>query len=219
MALRNRQLVFCEGYLRTWNATQAAKDAGYSPRTARAMGCENLTKPDIQAYIQKRLAEMKMSADEVLLLLADQARASLKPFVRITDEGFMYFDFSQPEALNHLHLIKKVRSKRTRRIQAGQEWEDEVVEVELHDSQVALKLLGQHHKLFTEEMDMQVGLNIEGFEAALNKAYGQQADANIIGQEMPDVKVIGQENQAGVKVIGFEDVLAKVYGKEGKNSP
>lgn len=46
-----RQQKFCDYYLQTGNATEAAKKAGYSERTARAIGAENLTKPDIQKYL------------------------------------------------------------------------------------------------------------------------------------------------------------------------
>lgn len=54
MALNARQQRFVEEFLVDLNATQAAIRAGYSKRTARAIGCENLTKPDIAAEISKR---------------------------------------------------------------------------------------------------------------------------------------------------------------------
>lgn len=51
-------------------------------------------------------------------------------------------------------MIKKVRSRRTRRIAGkgptAETWEDEVVEVELHDAQAALAILAKHYKLFDE---------------------------------------------------------------------
>lgn len=55
MALTDKQEMFCREYLIDLNATQAAIRAGYSEKTARASGCENLTKPDIQ----NRIAELK----------------------------------------------------------------------------------------------------------------------------------------------------------------
>ena len=51
-ALTLRQQRFVAAY--NGNATEAAIQAGYSPRTARSMGQENLTKPDIQKAIQNR---------------------------------------------------------------------------------------------------------------------------------------------------------------------
>lgn len=61
-----KQRLFCDEYLIDLNATQAAIRAGYSEKTARAMGAENLTKPYIKDYIEGRMAE-KESA-----LIADQ---------------------------------------------------------------------------------------------------------------------------------------------------
>lgn len=52
--LTPKQKKFSDEYLKSGNATQAAIKAGYSPKTAKAIGAENLTKPDIIEYIQKR---------------------------------------------------------------------------------------------------------------------------------------------------------------------
>ncbi|WP_312061748.1 terminase small subunit [Pantoea septica] len=60
MALTDKQEMFCREYLIDLNATQAAVRAGYSEKTARASGCENLTKPDIQ----NRIAELKAERNE-----------------------------------------------------------------------------------------------------------------------------------------------------------
>ncbi len=51
--LTDKQKVFCQEYIYDWNATRAAIAAGYSEKTARQIGQENLSKPDIQAYIEE----------------------------------------------------------------------------------------------------------------------------------------------------------------------
>lgn len=51
--LSPKQKLFCEEYAKTKNATQAAINAGYSEKTAKVIGCENLTKPYIQEYINE----------------------------------------------------------------------------------------------------------------------------------------------------------------------
>ena len=56
MALNERQKAFADYYIQTGNATDAAIKAGYSEKTARSIGSENLTKPDICAYIEERMA-------------------------------------------------------------------------------------------------------------------------------------------------------------------
>ena len=74
MALTPKQQRFVEEYLIDFNATQAAIRAGYSAKTARAMGSENLTKPYLAAAIeagQKSLtARAELTQEEVLRDLA-----------------------------------------------------------------------------------------------------------------------------------------------------
>ena len=50
--MTERQRRFCEIYAVNLNATAAAVEAGYSRRTARSIGAENLTKPEIKDYLK-----------------------------------------------------------------------------------------------------------------------------------------------------------------------
>lgn len=74
-ALSKKHQRFVAEYLIDLNATQAAIRAGYSKKTAKAIGCENLTKPDIAAAIavkQGKVAQaLDLSAESVLRDLAD----------------------------------------------------------------------------------------------------------------------------------------------------
>ena len=63
--LTPKQARFVEEYLVDLNATQAAIRAGYSESTARAIGHENLTKPDIQEAIAEARGT-EITADRVL---------------------------------------------------------------------------------------------------------------------------------------------------------
>lgn len=57
MALTPKQKRFVAEYLVDLNATAAAKRAGYSEKTAYAIGIENLKKPEIQSAIQEAQTE------------------------------------------------------------------------------------------------------------------------------------------------------------------
>lgn len=76
--LTDKQKRFCDEYLIDLNAAQAAIRAGYSERTARKIGQENLTKPDIRQYIDQRMAEKESALiacqDEVLKYLTSVMR-------------------------------------------------------------------------------------------------------------------------------------------------
>lgn len=69
-----KQKKFCDEYIKSGNAKQSAIKAGYSPKTAKSIGQENLTKPDLKAYIDERLKELSdhkiLSAAEVLEYLS-----------------------------------------------------------------------------------------------------------------------------------------------------
>ena len=60
--LTGKQKRFCEEYIYDWNGTRAAKVAGYSPETAGAIASENLTKPEIQAYLKQLLDNLEQTA-------------------------------------------------------------------------------------------------------------------------------------------------------------
>src|SRR5579863_8517721 len=79
---------FCEEYLLDLNATRAARDAGYSEKSARSIGYENLTKPHIRKYIDQRLKEKSLKADEVLKLATDIAKSSLNDFFTIEQKEY-----------------------------------------------------------------------------------------------------------------------------------
>ena len=82
MALTQRQRIFCEEYIKTNNATKAAKAAGYSEKTAYSIGNENLKKPEISAYIRSRQdeinAEQIASTDEVMRFFTSVMRGEEK---------------------------------------------------------------------------------------------------------------------------------------------
>ncbi|MCM1234893.1 MAG: terminase small subunit [Ruminococcus flavefaciens] len=80
--LTPRQQKFCDEYLISGNATDAAIKAGYSPKTAKNIGSENLAKPDLKAYIEAQLAalhsEKIADATEVLEYLTSVMRGEHK---------------------------------------------------------------------------------------------------------------------------------------------
>jgi phage terminase small subunit len=96
--LSPKQRRFVEEYQIDLNATQAAIRAGYSPDTARSIGCENLTKPNISEAIAElmaaRSARTKVTADQVVERLAALAFANIFDFMRIGEDGDPYIDMS-----------------------------------------------------------------------------------------------------------------------------
>ena len=78
--LTEKQKRFIDYYIETANATESARKAGYSEKTAKNIGAENLTK--LNFFVQKRLEEKEeqriASQDEVLQYLTRVMRGEEK---------------------------------------------------------------------------------------------------------------------------------------------
>ena len=76
--LTAKQQRFCDEYLISLNASEAAIKAGYSKKTAGVIATENLQKPNIKAYIKQRMDEKEKELiadqDEVLKYLTSVLR-------------------------------------------------------------------------------------------------------------------------------------------------
>ena len=158
--------MFIEEYLITWNASEAARRAGYSEKSSRVIGHENLTKPDIAAEIDRRVAERTMTANEVLIGLADHARADLGLW--LSDDGAV--DLAAMKRDKATRNIRKVkRTERSGTNKDGGTWSIVTGEVELYDALAAKQLIARHHGLFNDKLDVKhsgtVGFSAD--EAAL----------------------------------------------------
>jgi hypothetical protein len=138
--LSYKQQVFVDEYLSCFNASEAARRAGYKSK-ANVIGSQLLANPSISAEIQARLAEVHMGADEALKLTADIARGDIAQLMDISSVGFS-LDMSKAKAAGLTGLIKKVKQKTVTHIAKSESDEDrEVVEleIELYDKQAALR--------------------------------------------------------------------------------
>jgi hypothetical protein len=88
--LTRKQRVFVAEYLKCWNASEAARRAGYSGKTAYAIGSENLRKPEIKAVIDAAVEQIQMSANEALIRNSQVGRGDIGEFFRLIDEWTFY---------------------------------------------------------------------------------------------------------------------------------
>ncbi|ULL19666.1 terminase small subunit [Paenibacillus sp. H1-7] len=124
--LTEKQKRFADYFIESGNATEAAIRAGYSEKTARFIGAENLTKPNISAYIDEMLGkkdnERIASQDEVLEFLTSVMRG---------------------EVIERVPLLIG---------QGMQELVDNVPPVQVRKS--AAELLGKRYRLFTDNLNL-----------------------------------------------------------------
>lgn len=113
--LTPRQQKFCDEYLISGNATDAAIKAGYSRKTAKQTGSENLAKPDLRAYIDEQLAKIHSAkiadAEEVMKYLTSVMRGEhTEQVLKLVGEGVQTvtdIDVSAKERLKAAELIGK----------------------------------------------------------------------------------------------------------------
>ena len=82
-----KQQKFVDQYIKFGNAKQAALEAGYSPKTAKQMGVENLSKPYLKAAIDERMKAMEddtiAKATEVLEYFTTVLRGTARETVAV----------------------------------------------------------------------------------------------------------------------------------------
>lgn len=142
--LTEREQLFVEGVARGKSKTQAAKDAGYSAKSAADIGKKNPQKPPIKRAIQKRISALKANTNEILSLFALHLRADFGDFSEEcwNDDGTINWEEAKRQGLSR--LVKSV--KRETRYAKGVDGEMEKiikVEVSLHDAQSAAKTLAE----------------------------------------------------------------------------
>lgn len=137
MKLTAKQKLFCDEYIISLNATQAAIKAGYAEKTAYAMGAENLRKPKIQSYISERMKQKESS------LIA-----------------------TQDEVLQYLTSVLRGESQTTDILLVGMgDGYQEVQEVEKKPSEKdrlkAAELLGKRYGLYTDKISADVDMSLD----------------------------------------------------------
>lgn len=127
-----KQKRFADEYIISANATAAAIKAGYSKKTARSIGQENLTKPDIKAYIDERLE--KLESEKIA---------------------------TQEEVLQYLTSIMRGDQQEKTLISVG-EFGQKIVDIDVgaKDRIKAAELLGKRYRLFTDKVEMDVSSDV-----------------------------------------------------------
>ena len=150
MPLNNKQRAFVEHYLTCWNATEAARRAGYSVKTANEQGSRLLANVSVQGAITERLKDLQAGADEVLTRLTSHSRGNMDDF--LSPMGLI--DLVKAREAGVMALIKKVKQRTTTVSKSdGEDFESHEIELELYDAQAATVHLGRRHKLFVDRTE------------------------------------------------------------------
>lgn len=182
MSLTPRQQRFVDEYLVDLNGTQAAIRAGYSPKTARAIANENLTKPDIAAAVQEaqkaRADRVQIDADDVLRRWIEIANADPNDLIQyrrgccpecwedVTLEG----RDREPNPLCtkcggeghgrvHIADTRKLTGP-AKRLYAGVQLGKDGIKVNMRDQDAAVINIARHLGMFKDSLELKGGINV-----------------------------------------------------------
>ncbi len=150
--MTEKQKRFCDEYLTDLNATQAAVRAGYSKKTAYSIGEENLRKPEIKEYIEKRMAEKESrliaNQDEVMRYLTAVMRREKMESVVVT--------------LNTEKTSYVPDENGTMRKQTVKQEIPQIIEIpaQLRDANKAAELLGKAYGIYTDKVDVDADMDL-----------------------------------------------------------
>mgnify|MGYP001323062844 CR=1 FL=1 len=162
MSLNPKQLAFAHEYVKDWNATQAAKRAGYSEKTAYSQGFDLLKNPEIQAYIGKIINSAanraEISVARVLEELALIGMSDLRHYT-IDDDGHVSLADGAPEsAIRAVSSLK--RKVRTRTDRDGNTEREVDAEIRLWDKPRGLDMIGKYLAMFVERTEGNLSVRI-----------------------------------------------------------
>lgn len=182
-----RELAFIEHYFtERFNGTKAAIAAGYSARSAHVTASRLLKKATVTAAITQHLADLKMTADEVLVNLTEQGRSDMADFVSVKTHAYgkgdkqrvdfePFIDLKKAMDNGKLHLVKKLKIT----VKTGNT-NERTTEIELYDKQAANTLMGKYHRLFAEKIEIdwvneltKAGLDASAVEDQLVEQFKQ----------------------------------------------
>jgi phage terminase small subunit len=153
-----RQRRFVEEYLIDLNATDAAKRAGYSAKTAYSIGQRLLKDVEISEAVadaeKARAERVQITADEILSELAILCRSDVRHF-SVDDRGTLELTEGAP---NHAwRAVASVKHKVTSHGEGEDAYTTREIEYRLWDKNTALRNAGQHLGMFVERTDITSG--------------------------------------------------------------
>ena len=186
----NKQDQFIAEYLKDFNATQSAKRAGYSPKTAYSQGHRLLKKAEVQEKIQKAIEEVLETQKSILkyktlnelqAIAFSDVTEDVKIVSRermeqtgIDEEGKPVFDTVPYQTVEFIDTEKSNQRKAIAQIKQTDKGS---IELKFHDKTKALELIGKYLAIFTDNTQL-TGANGEPIEHVVNFVFKKPKDAD-----------------------------------------
>lgn len=154
--LTEKQKRFCDEYLKDFNASRAAEQAGYKKRSAAQQAARMLRKDNIQEYIQARIDERtkrtEVTQDMVVNELKKIAFSNMGSVARWNGSGVSFFDSDE---LNEDAKATVMSVEETTNQHGGS------LKIKQYDKTKALELLGRHLGMFKDKIEHSGELTLE----------------------------------------------------------
>ncbi len=109
--LSEKQKLFRNYYINTFNATESAIKAGFSKKTAYAIGHNQLKKVEIKKYLKEiskpLLEELKFNRNEIIVTLTKIARGQVQDYeIKYDKQGNLKFKIVKDLVSNRLQALE-----------------------------------------------------------------------------------------------------------------
>lgn len=172
--LTAKQEAFVAEYLVDLNATQAAIRAGYSEKTARQVGSENLSKPDIaDAIAEAREQQANRTGVTADMVIRELARIGFSDLRKVLTPGGSLIDpqdWDDDTAAAIASVEVVTLSGERSRDEDGNKIVERTHKLKVWDKNSALEKLGKHLGIFTDDKagaNVAVTVNISGQDASI----------------------------------------------------
>jgi hypothetical protein len=188
--LSSKQQAFVYHYLTCWNAAESARRAGYNGKS-NVVGSQLLANLSIKAEIERRKADLIMSADEVMVRFTQQARAEYSEYIREDST----VDVAGLVKAGKAHLIKKIKPTRHGK------------EIEFYDAQGPLELIGKQQGLFTDKIEVKLAKEVDTILDVLERSLDADSFTKAV-QALSAWENSGGEGQTQTREASEQDSLA-----------
>lgn len=183
-----RQRLFILHYLKSYNATQAAKDAGYSAKSAENQGGRMIRKAQVQEAIAEEehniANKLCVSKDKIMKEMSLIGFSNIDEHLTVDDGGTVRALSFDELPLGASRAIKKIKEKRIiKSVQGTKDKPSEDVilestfEFELYDKITALVNMGKELGMFRDRQE-HTGKDGVPLEVTLKVIYDEKPQKN-----------------------------------------
>ncbi len=190
--LSDRQAVFVERYLESYNANRAAEQSGYAFGYGQAL----MRMPAVRKAINEAMASAGMKPVEIIARLSRIARTDMEEFLDVDENGYARVNLKKAKAMGKLGLLQEISYDN-----------NGMPRIKLQSQLDAMEKLAKINAMFTEKLEVsitgQVDINVNkqvmvqaladpALLAKLGELAEQVASKGAMQAQLPSVEVVGE---------------------------